>query len=131
MDAPDRPRTAFRLSLGGLVVHILVFALVLSFALLFAGAPFGDVLEPPLAPLSSQLGVFLLWLATGVVLLVIATAGTALLNAPSPSQVRTGGILVLLSAVLAFPTLWGLFLGSLLMFLGGILALTWEPTPTA
>gem|GEM_PF-2907106 len=37
------------------------------------------------------------------------------------------GVLALLLSILALPTLWGFLLGSLLMFVGGILAIVWSP----
>lgn len=79
------------------------------------------------APLSATLGLFLLWLLAAVVVVVLGTAGTALMNSPSTGRVRGGAVLVLLVSILAFPTLWGFFVGSLLMFIGAILGLAWEP----
>jgi len=42
---------------------------------------------------------------------------------------ETGGVIALVIAVLSMPTIWGFFVGSLLMFIGSILALVWRPQP--
>lgn len=42
-------------------------------------------------------------------------------------KVRAGSIIALVIAILAFPTMWGLAIGSLLLFIAGILGLTWQP----
>ena len=41
---------------------------------------------------------------------------------------EAGGVLALLVSILALPTVWGFMIGSLLMFVDSILALTWRPS---
>jgi hypothetical protein len=36
-------------------------------------------------------------------------------------------MLLIISSIFAFPTLFGFFIGSALMFVGGILAIIWAP----
>ncbi len=43
------------------------------------------------------------------------------------SSFRTGSVLVLVASILAIPTAWGFFVGSLMMIIGSILGLTWTP----
>ncbi len=42
-------------------------------------------------------------------------------------RIRTGSVFVLIASIIAFPTMWGLMIGSLLMLIGSILGLTWQP----
>jgi len=56
---------------------------------------------------------------------VIISFVAALLVKGNP---EAGGVLALLVSILALPTIWGFMIGSLLMFVGSILALTWRPS---
>lgn len=69
-----------------------------------------------------------MWAAFLIVSMGIAGFGVYLMSSSRLNDLRMGSVLVLLGAVLAFPTMFGLVVGSLLMGLGGILGLIWSPT---
>jgi hypothetical protein len=72
----------------------------------------------------------LLWLVAGAAVLAVGALGVVWMYDVRPERVHVGAVLVLLAAVLAFPTMWGFMVGSLLMFVAAILGLTWTPYPT-
>lgn len=127
MSDDPRPQAAFLLSLVGLLFHVVLVAFVVVFVTLAAGPPF-EVPGTAPRPLSGQVGIFVLWLVAAAAILLLGAAGTSLLNGVDPGRVRLGALLVLAVAMLAFPTLWGLFVGSLLMFVGALLGLAWTPS---
>ncbi len=57
----------------------------------------------------------------------LAVLGVMWMNTIILGKVRTGSVLVLVASIIAFPTMFGFMIGSLLMFVGSILGLTWEP----
>lgn len=61
------------------------------------------------------------------VVIVLGLFGVLWMNTTFLSRVRTGSILVLIAAVIAFPTMFGFMIGSLLMLIGSVLGLTWQP----
>ncbi len=65
-----------------------------------------------------------LWLAIALAAIAVGVVGVLLMNSEDPGRLRSGAVLVLFSAVLAFPTMWGFGAGSILMFIGAILGLT-------
>ncbi len=87
------------------------------------------IAERPVAPFAlSLVGLVVQFIAA----LVIGAAALGMFQAfgTTGSEVnsfRTGSVLVLIASLLAFPTAWGFFAGSLLMLIGSILGLTWSP----
>jgi hypothetical protein len=67
------------------------------------------------------------WVISALVVIGLGTYGTVLMNSTSYTRVRTGSTLVLIASIIAFSTMWGFLIGSLLMFIGSILGLTWLP----
>jgi hypothetical protein len=67
------------------------------------------------------------WIGTMVAVIGLGAYGTLLMNNVDINNVRIGATLVLVASVIAFPTMWGFFVGSLLMFVGSLLGLTWHP----
>lgn len=67
------------------------------------------------------------WIGLAGVVIVASIVGIFWMNSSDLERVRTGSALVLIASLLAFPTIWGFFVGSLLMFIGAILGLTWLP----
>lgn len=128
----ERPTAAFTLSAVGLAFQVLAATFVSVMAASMVGffggmwqmmryTPMGSWM-PPFGLLASA------WVIVAGVSIGLAIWGLLLLNNPSVERVRTGSILMLIAAVLAFPTGWGFVVGSLLMLIGGILGLTWRPT---
>ncbi|MFQ6073702.1 MAG: hypothetical protein ACE5KC_00645 [Candidatus Bathyarchaeia archaeon] len=67
------------------------------------------------------------WIGIMVAVIGLGAYGAILMNNADIDNIRTGATLVLVAAVVAFPTMWGFFIGSLLMFIGSLLGLTWQP----
>ncbi len=69
-----------------------------------------------------------LWIPLLVASIALSGFGVFLMNSARLSDLRMGSVLVIVAAVLAFPTAFGFVIGSLLLLLGGILGLIWSPT---
>lgn len=63
----------------------------------------------------------------GAVEIALGVLGVLWMNTPNLSKIRTGSILVLVASLVAFPTMFGFMIGSLLMLVGSVLGLTWQP----
>ncbi len=74
-------------------------------------------------------GLGLLFIALAVIFIVLAFLGAFWLYSGDKTKTMYGGIVTLVIAIIAFPTIWGLVVGSILGFVGGILGLVWSPTP--
>ena len=61
------------------------------------------------------------------VVIILGVIGVLWLNTTELMKVRAGATLVLIASLLAFPTMFGFAIGSMLMFIGSILGLTWRP----
>jgi hypothetical protein len=68
-----------------------------------------------------------IWLISAVIVIALGVYGAVLMNSTQVGRVRMGATLVLIASIIAFPTMWGFMIGSLLMFVGSILGLTWVP----
>lgn len=140
----ERPGTAFTLSLVGVTVQI-VAALVITlaglstFGTFSANGMMGGMMGGYYGGGAGMMGTYSPWGMTGwggfmwlwIPILAAAVGvgvfGVFLMNKADVDSVRTGSILVLVAAVLAFPTAFGFIVGSLLMIMGAILGLTWSP----
>lgn len=58
--------------------------------------------------------------ALGLLLIRLGSVGLRLARSSQRSAIRAGGLLLILSAAIAYPTAWGFFVGSALMLLRGI-----------
>lgn len=131
----EKPVAAFILSLIGLALQAV--GATFSTYVMFYGWSFGSwgpgmMMGPwmmggpwsagfPWSPFSA---VF------AVAVIALGVMGVLWMNTTDLSRVRTGSTLVLIASIIAFPTMFGFFLGSLLMLIGGILGLTWQPAVT-
>jgi len=68
-----------------------------------------------------------IWVAAAVIIAALSFYGAMKMNSTNIGKVRTGAIIVLIASIIAVPTMWGFMIGSLLMFIGSILGLTWTP----
>jgi hypothetical protein len=68
-----------------------------------------------------------IWIASAVIVSALSFYGAIMMNSSKIGRVRTGATIVLIASIIALPTMWGLMIGSLLMFIGSILGLTWMP----
>lgn len=64
------------------------------------------------------------WLILGLVIIGISFLAVFLIASEKEDSVRAGAILAIVISIIAFPTMWGFIAGSILMLIGGILALT-------
>jgi len=69
----------------------------------------------------------IVWLIFTVVIVVLGFYGALMMNSSDLARVRMGSTLALIASIIAFPTMWGFLIGSLLMFVGSLLGLTWAP----
>ena len=129
MIGEDRPTAAFALSTVGLALQALgglffVYAVSYSSSYGFFGP--GMMFGGPW-----MFGFFSYWFPLLAILagieIVLGVLGVLWMNTTSLSRVRTGSILVLVASIIAFPTMFGFMIGSLLMLIGSILGLTWQP----
>jgi ABC-type Na+ efflux pump permease subunit len=71
----------------------------------------------------------IIWLIWAIVVIVLGIYGAVMMNSTKVEKVKMGATLVLIASLIALPTMWGFMIGSLLMFVGSLLGLTWTPHP--
>jgi len=132
----EKPVAAFTLSLIGLVLQA-VRALFFASAILYGwgGGFWGSrVMMGPWMMMGGPWSAGFFWSPFSAVLAAavigLSVLGVLWMNTTDLSRVRTGSTLVLVASIIAFPTMFGFMLGSLLMLIGGILGLTWQPVAT-
>jgi hypothetical protein len=104
----DKPTAAFVLSLiGGIFLLLGGVAVTIGFSIFFGGigAIFGIV---------------------GVVFGLIVLLGSVMMY-NNPQSHTMWGVIILVLSIVALPSIWGFGIGSLLAFIGGILALVYKP----
>ncbi len=69
------------------------------------------------------------WMAVALVAIAVGAVGVLLMNSEDTGKQRGGAVLVLFAAVFAFPTMWGLWIGSILMLIGAVMGLTTPLSP--
>jgi hypothetical protein len=137
----NRPVAAFTLSVVGLALQVVagVFPVYMFYVysrfggynygwpfgmgpwMMFGGGPWAFGVSP-------FWSAFLVIFAAAVI--VLGGLGVMWMNTADAGRIRAGSALVLVASVIAFPTMWGFMIGSLLMFVGSILGLTWQPLVT-
>ncbi|HEY4822960.1 MAG TPA: hypothetical protein VIH83_04665 [Candidatus Bathyarchaeia archaeon] len=127
----DRPVSAFTLALIGLVLQMLA-AVFLASAMFYgwtSGSWSPGMMGPwmMVGPWSAGFFWSPLSLALTAMVIGLGVLGALWMNTSDLSRLRTGSTLVLIASVIAFPTMFGFMVGSLLMLIGGILGLTWQP----
>jgi hypothetical protein len=135
----QKPAMVYPLALAGLILEAL--------GLVFFGAMFGVFLPTyryypayhtgmmggywgmmgGYVPFGLGLSWFGAWLAVGIVAIALGVYGVRLVSSTDLSKIHTGSVLLLVSAVIAFPSMWGFFAGSALLFVASILGLVWQP----
>lgn len=105
----DKPTAAFVLSLIGGIFLLLGGALAtVGFSFFFGG-------------LGAIIGI------VGVLFGLIVIIGAVMLF-QKPQSHTMWGVVILILSIIALPSLWGFGIGSLLAFIGGILALVYKPS---
>lgn len=137
---PDKPVAAFTLSLIGVVIQAIgaVFAASAAFATIYwGGGRFvgpammgGGMMGPWMmgGPWSFGFGWSPFSFSFSALSITLGMIGVLWLNTSDIGRVRTGATLVLVASIIAFPTMFGFIIGSLLMLIGSIVGLTWQPT---
>ena len=125
---PDRPSSAFALSLfGGIITLISALLSIGSWFSMYAnsGTTFTYNLLGDLLGFTAveALGLFILGGLCGTLII----AGAFMQRSGQKSKVRSGSIMLLVAAVVAAPwTGFGLLIGGILSICGGYLGLTWK-----
>lgn len=116
----EKPILAFALVLSGFVVQSLIFAFRILMIPLFITVHrrIGSLIGLPMHPL--------VWIFIASILLGLELVGVILVYSSDVSRVRIGSTIVLVTSLLAYPTLWGFFIGSILSLIGSILGLLWK-----
>lgn len=124
----EKPTAAFVLSLiGGILVLIWGVIIGVLLGILGGITEIAGIMNRIM--LISILGGIFIILAVGVIILgILMVWGAFMINSGVPSEVRNGGIIVLIVSVISIFFGGGFFIGSLLGIIGGILALVWEPS---
>jgi hypothetical protein len=108
----DKPTAAFVLSLiGGIFMIFGGIALTIGFSFVFGGV-------------GAVIGV------VGVVMALIVLLGAVMLY-QKPQSHTMWGVIILILSIIALPNAWGFGIGSLLAFIGAILALVYKPSTAA
>lgn len=63
------------------------------------------------------------WILLGAIALAIGIVGVGFMSSARARNARNGAVLVLVAAILAFPVMWGFWIGSILMFIGALMGL--------
>jgi hypothetical protein len=66
------------------------------------------------------------WAGLEIVALALGILGVWLMSSVTIDKVRMGSVVVLVAAVLGFPSMFGFWFGPVLMFIGAILGLTYS-----
>jgi hypothetical protein len=130
----DRPTAAFTLSVVGLVLQVLA-GVFLLYVISYYSSSYGFFGYGMMGPwmmfggpwnygYSYWLPVFV---SVAAVEIALGVLGVLWLNTANLNRIRTGSVFVLVASVIAFPTMFGFMIGSLLMLVGSILGLTWQP----
>lgn len=116
----EKPMLAFMLALAGFIIQSLIFAFrVFMIPLLIAiHRRIGSFIGLPMHPL--------VWIFVTVVLLGLELIGVILMYSSDVNKVRIGSTIVLVTSLLAYPTLWGFFVGSIMSIIGSVLGLIWK-----
>lgn len=139
----ERPTVPFGLSLAGLIISA-VAALVIGIAGsgMFGTFGYGNMMGGMMGGYyggsgmmngyspwgMSGWGVYTwVWVPLMVASIAVAAFGVFMMNSSRLGNVRMGSVLVLVAAVLAFPTAFGFVVGSVLLVVGGVLGLIWTP----
>jgi hypothetical protein len=64
-----------------------------------------------------------IWIIISVISIVLGTVGVMWMKSAKIGKLRSGAVLVLVAAIVAFPTMWGFWIGSILMLVGAIMGL--------
>ncbi|MFQ5761510.1 MAG: hypothetical protein ACE5PO_00610 [Candidatus Bathyarchaeia archaeon] len=136
----DKPVTAFTLSLIGVVLQAIGAAFAATAAFYAATFWSGGMMGPGMMG-GGMMGPWMMggpwfwgfgwspfFIGFGILALALGMLGVLWLNTSDVSRVKTGATLVLVASIIAFPTMFGFVIGSVLMFIGSILGLTWQPT---
>ena len=129
---PTHPATAFTLAVIGLALQG-IGALYAIPAAIFGSPSYGFGMMGPGMMWGgggpwSGFGWPPLTAALGILVIALGLLGTMWLNTSDLGKIRSGATLVLVTSIIAFPTMWGFMIGSVLMFTAGIIGLTWYPS---
>lgn len=118
-----KERTSFILTLIGSVLQLFSLVFIPLLSLGFMGW-YGGMGEHR-GMMMPMWGFFYpYWLILGLVIVSVSFLAAFLIGSEKEDNVKAGGIIAIVISIIAFPTMWGFIAGSILMLIGGILALT-------
>lgn len=142
----ERATVPFGLALAGLIISA-VAALIIAIAGsgMFGSFGYGSMMGGMMGGYYSGTGMMngyspwgmsgwggytWIWIPLVIASIAIGTFGVFMMNSSRVGDIRVGSALILVAAVLAFPSAFGFVVGSLLLIIGGVLGLVWTPAKT-
>jgi len=122
MLAMSKPESAVILSSTGLGFQIIGWVMANAFIGFWFRGPYMMMFEP-----TYTINWYPVYAVFGLFVIVIAIIGIWLIKSGQKEKVQAGSVLLIIGAIFAFPIMFGLMVGSLLMFIAGILGLVWQP----
>ncbi len=121
--------SAYTLALVGAIFQAIGFVLftVLGSLGMWSGYGMMGGYAPMMHWYSSGIGwswVSVVWLIVGGAVVAFSFYGLRLLASTNPNSVYSGAMLLLIFSIIALPTMWGLLIGSALMFAAAIISLS-------
>jgi hypothetical protein len=127
----SRPSAAFILSLIGGLFILILSAIYLLFMIryeYFYGAYFNYMMYHMISFHPYMFTIVTMFATIGLISGALVIVGSFFINSDNIEKVRTGGILVIVFSVLSIVSGGGFFIGFILSLIGGILAITWQPS---
>ena len=138
----NRPVAAYVLSIIGSALQALATTFIIYRAVFFSAivSNWGELAPEHMMPWMMERWMngypytrhpllTVIWLIWAIVVIVLGIYGAVMMNSTKVEKVKMGATLVLIASLIALPTMWGFMIGSLLMFVGSLLGLTWTPHP--
>jgi len=125
----NRPVAAYTLAMIGVALQVVAAFFVIYIFTLFPTIPMYMMGRWMRDYLYTYRPVWVfIWITSALIVISLGVYGAVSMNSTNLYRVRVGTTMVLIASIIAFPMMWGFMIGSLLMFIGSLLGLTWQPT---
>jgi hypothetical protein len=123
------PTTAYTLALVGVLFQIIGFVLIATLGPFGMWGGYGMMgrYAPMMGWYTANIAwswMSIVWLIIGGAIVAFSIYGLRLMNSANSNSIHSGAILLLILAIIAFPTMWGLLIGSALMLAAAIIILS-------